>query len=238
MAQIDTSIYRGMQGPSLAQGMASLAGGLGSIKQSKLADLAMKQQQFGYEQAIQNAQREEEERKRKQAQEAEFMAQYQTAQMEGGEQLTPEQIQGIYANVYPQQYAQQQVKSALSRDPYAGKRLELQEKEHKRKLGKDAESKRKFDERQMLDYKKFLQSGKKNEEQIRQYEQSMALKREEMDLELNKPERDRKFAQDGYRLQLPDHLQGKVKPSKIFVQGTAYTVQSSTFHSTLLVCED
>jgi hypothetical protein len=114
-----------------------------------MADLAMKQKQFGYEQAIQNAQLEEEERKRKQAQEAEFMAQYQTAQMEGGEQLTPEQIQGIYANVYPQQYAQQQMKQAsnplammeyerkMENQKLAKERLLMQKDEAKRRAEKD-----------------------------------------------------------------------------------------------------
>lgn len=44
------------------------------------------------------------------------------------------------------------------------------------------------------------------------------MKREEIALELGKPERERKFAQEGYRLQLPEYLQGKAKPSKVFTQ--------------------
>jgi len=227
MAQIDTSFYRGLQGPTAAQGLGSLASGLQSIKQSRLADLAMKQREFDYNQSLEKAKREEEERKRQMAQREEFMAQYQTAQMEGEEQLTPEQMQGIYANVYPQQYAQQQVKSALSRDPYAERRLKVQEGKERRLTEKDETRRNQFAEKQRLDYKKFLLAGEKNKEQIRQFEEKQAMQREQMQLELSKPERERDFDQKNYRAQLPEYLQSTIKPSKIFTQGEITEVRKA-----------
>ena len=161
MNRIDTSIYRDSYGPSFSQGLESLATGMNSIKQSKLADLAMKQRQLEFEQAQAKAEQEEIERKRQEqlmrqeeARNAEFMAQYQTAQMEGEEQLSPEKIQEIYANVYPDKYAEMQVENALrqSSNPMAmleyerkmanqemaRERLELQKKEAERRKKKDS----------------------------------------------------------------------------------------------------
>jgi len=225
MAQVDTSIYKGYFGPSFSQGLSSLADGLQSIKKNKLSDLAMQQQEFNLDQARIKAEREEEdrlraeaERKRQLAQRDNFMSNVQTMQMEGEEQLTPEQMQSAYAQAYPQKYAEQQVKSALSRDPYAGRRIAVQEAEHKRKSAKDIASMSKFNERQQLEREKFYLTGQKSKEQIRQFEESLKMKREEIALELGKPERERTFAQEGYRLQLPEYLQGKVNPKKVFVQ--------------------
>jgi len=218
MAQIDTSFYRGLQGPTVGQGLRSVSGSLRDAKQSRMADLAAKQQAFNFEQAKQKAERAEIERKRKQAQQQEFMAQYQTAQMEGSEQVSPEKMQEIYANTYPQQFAEMQMKNVMSRDPNAVRRLDLQEQDIARKIKKDKDANNKFNQRQKLDYKKFLLSGEKSEEQIRQFEEGQKLKREEMDLELSKPDRERSFAQEGFRLQLPEYLQGKVNPKKVFVQ--------------------
>jgi hypothetical protein len=163
MTQINTNVYRPRQG-----GLASLnniSQNLGSIpqmmQQSRMADLAMQRRQFEDEQMRAKIKREERERQRieqerklEEKRKAEFMAQYQTAQMEGEEQVNPEKIQEIYANVYPDKYAEMQVKSALkqSSNPMAmleyerkmanqkmaQERLEMQKEEAKRRQKKDA----------------------------------------------------------------------------------------------------
>ena len=226
MAQVDTSIYKSYFGPSVSQGLSSLADGLQSFKQNKLSNLAMRQQEFDLEQARIKAEREEEdrlraeaERKRQEAQRDEFNALYQTQQMESGtDQLTPEQMQSVYTQAYPQEYAEQQVKNALSRDPYAGRRLDILESEHKRKSAKDVASISSLNKKQQLEREKFYFSGQKSKEQIRQFEESLNMRREEIALELDKPDRERAFAQEGYRLQLPEYLQSKAKPTKVFTQ--------------------
>jgi hypothetical protein len=227
MARIDTSMYR--RAPSAMDAFSGISDSLNSyndsMRRNKLSDLAMQQQQFNISNSQRQAQIGEEKiaeaerlKRIEEQKQQEFMAQYQTAQMEEGEQLSPEKMQEIYANVYPERYAEQQMKSTLGRDPYAGRRLDIQEKEHERKSLKDKASLSNFNKKQQLEREKFYLSGQKNEEQIRQFEESMAMKREEIALELNKPERERKFAQEGYRLQLPEYLQGKAKPSKVFTQ--------------------
>jgi len=117
MAMIDTSIYRPRSGGlqalgGIGQNLASMGK---MMQQSKMSDLAMQQRQFDLEQKRLQAEREEEERKRQLAQRDEFMSNVQTMQMEGEEQLTPEQMQSAYAQAYPQEYAEMQAKSSLSR---------------------------------------------------------------------------------------------------------------------------
>ena len=125
MVGIDYSMYG--KRPSLGDSMSSFGQSLSNYgdmkRKNKLSELSMKQQELNMEQARIKAEREEEdrlraeaERKRQEAQRDEFNALYQTQQMEGGtDQLTPEQMQSVYAQAYPSKYAEMQAKSAINR---------------------------------------------------------------------------------------------------------------------------
>lgn len=195
MAQIDTSIYRGSFGPSLSQGMGNLASGLNSIKQAKMADLAMKQQEFNYQQAMLEAKRKEEERKRQemlamqeQAKRDEFMAKYQTAQMEGEEVLSTEQLQGIYANVYPEKFAEMQMKNMSN--PLAMMEYERKMEDQRMRREKFEEQKKK--NKHLKDYRdKNLAWRQKNYDRgVYEFDTALAEKIRDQDWDESAKERE------------------------------------------------
>ena len=201
MAQIDTSMYR--RAPSAYDAMSGIAQNIGSysdsMRQNKLSDLSMRQSEFNLSNSQREAQIREdkiaEAKRLKQIEEQkrqEFMAQYQTAQMEGGEQLSPEAVQEIYANVYPEKYAQQQMKNPMAMLEYERKmeaqklskeRLSLQKDEAKRRIKKDS-----F----MEDYRnKTLKWKSKNYDRgVYEYETSLAEKIRDQDWTESAPERE------------------------------------------------
>jgi hypothetical protein len=236
VATIDTRFYKPRRsGLDSISAMGRNFGEIGKMmRQSKLDEMVMKQREFEFEQNQLKAKRDaedrkrvEQERQREQARKDEFASQYQTMQMEGGEQLSPEQIQTAYANAYPEKYAEMQVKNALSRDPNAERRLKVMEDAEARKLAKAQTQMTQFEAKQKLELDKFKLSKDKTAEQVSQFAQQQALRREEMKLELQKPERERNFAQEGYRLQLPEYLQGKANPTRVYTQSDITKVKDA-----------
>jgi len=124
MAMIDTSFYK--QGPTAAQGLASLVGGLKSIKQSKLDDLIMRQAQFEFD---------EMQRKAKQAEQYRSalgqLSDRSSLSANDVDYLSPEQMQSehmrLYAQYNPEQYAQMQMRQS---DPYAYEKLMLRQQQN------------------------------------------------------------------------------------------------------------
>jgi len=192
MAQIDTSIYgRPM---SASQGLASLAGGFQSIKDSKMQDLAIQQREIALQQL-----------KDKQARDAQFRQDYQDMGYTPG-MSDPRELQDLYRDSFPMEVAKQQMKQsqnplAMMKYEQSQERLDLQRKEAERRL--KAEGRKTEKDAFMKDYKtKSLKLREKGYDRgIQEFERTMAEKIRDQDWDESKIAREQV------------QLQGKINPA-------------------------
>lgn len=82
----------------------------------------------------------------------------------------------------------------------------LKQAEYDRKLAKDASQKDQFQQKQSLDFRKFVLQGDKSAEQIRQFELDQVMDEKKLDFQLNKNDINFRFKQEKQLERLPDNI--------------------------------
>lgn len=175
----DTSIYQTRQ-PTFSQGLSSLANSLREnakiMQERKLAELAIKQKQLDLENKERERQKEED-----------FLADYQTLEME--DSLTPENLQSLYAKYNPAGYAEMQMKQS---DPSVKLREESNVLRRKELALKEIAEKRRSEQSKWKveqDKIKNQMSNKRYDLSLQKYYSDLSMKQDQMDWEQSAPQR-------------------------------------------------